>query len=158
MTYQEQLNTLADRSKAAAIALWTRLDDPDDDLDEEVFVPALAASVAAYNGRAQSLARLAFAAQSMMHTGKATAVADLPILEDTDRLHQAAATVLDVAREANDPEAIVGRLGRSEALSTANQTFTAAMKDSPIVERWVRGLSPEACELCQWWYRDGKSW
>ena len=155
VTYQQTLKALAASGEATAVALWRRVDDPTDDFDDEMFTATLGASLAIHNARAQSLSQLAFSAQAMIATGAAVAVAGLPVRDDIARLRAAAATVLDVARDSNDPDAIVGRLGRYEPLTTGHETFDAVITDSNLVDGWTRGVSAGGCELCQEWADDG---
>ena len=79
MTYQQTLKALAASGEATAVALWRRVDDPQDDFDDEMFTATLGASLAIHNARAQSLSQLAFSAQAMIATGTAVAVAGLPV-------------------------------------------------------------------------------
>lgn len=45
------------------------------------------------------------------------------------------------------------------AVSRAGQTARAdALRSSPLVEGWVRGLDSTACQLCVWWWREGRTW
>lgn len=45
------------------------------------------------------------------------------------------------------------------AVSRAGQTARAdALRSSPLVEGWVRGLDSTACQLCVWWWREGRVW
>lgn len=79
------------------------------------------------------------------------------------------ATRLDDARLAGavekifsgDEETILSRMTRlaeSEPTKAAQQAMGAAIKESGAATGWTRGLNAEACELCQWWERDGQVW
>ena len=115
-------------------------------------------SLAGYNGRARSLAATAFAAQASIVTATPTPVTVLPLPDDTDRLAKAATTVLDVARASDVPEAIIGRLGRAEPLNTAARTYSGSLGASPLVEGWTRQMDADPCQLCRWWWREGRVW
>ena len=127
-------------------------------LGDALFAATLAAILAGYNGRATSLAATAFAAQASIVTATPTPVTVLSIPDDTDRLAKAATTVLDVARASDVPEAIIGRLGRSEPLNTAARTYSDNIAASPLVEGWTRHMDADPCQLCKWWWRDGRVW
>lgn len=78
---------------------------------------------------------------------------------DSDRVRRGletivAAGVLDPA----DTEMRVKRFGYSETVESSQRAFGQAMQDSGQVTGWTRGLEPDACELCQWWSRDGRVW
>ncbi len=152
--YQETLLALAAASEAAALALWAQVDQLGDDL----FAAALAAVLATYNGRATSLAVTAFAVQASIATATPIPVKLDSVPDDTGRLAKAAATVLEVARASAAPEAIIGRLGRSEPLNTAARTFSDAIGESALTEGWTRHMDADPCQLCRWWWRDGRVW
>lgn len=134
--YQETLLALAAESEAAAVALWAQVDE----LGDRLFAAALAAILARYNGRAASLAVTAFSAQASIATATPTAVDLLPVADDNERLTKAATTVIDGARKSDVPEAIIGRLARSEPLNTAARTYSDTLATSPLVEGWTRHM------------------
>lgn len=152
--YQVTLLALAAESEAAAIALWAQAEQ----LGDRLFAAALAAVLATYNGRAASLAVTAFAAQASIATGTPTPVAMLPDFGDGDRLAKAATTVTDVARASEVPEKIIGRLARAEPLNTAARTYHDALSRSELVEGWTRHMDDDPCQLCTWWWREGRVW
>lgn len=150
--YQETLLALAAESETAAIALWAQ------QLDDDEFTALLAATVARHNARAAALAETAFAAEATVALRAPVPVIGLPILDDAERLAKAATTVLDTARASEVPEQIVGRLGRAEPLNTAARTYSDAVRESTLTEGWVRGLDADPCQLCRWWWREGRVW
>jgi hypothetical protein len=152
--YQETLLALAAESEAAALALWAQVDQ----LGDRLFAAALAAVLARFNGRAASLAVTAFAAQASILTAQPHPVAVLPDLGKTDRLAKAATTVLEVARDSDVPEKIIARLGRAEPLNTAARTYSNTLSTSPLVEGWTRHMDADPCQLCRWWWREGRVW
>ncbi|CAJ1505668.1 hypothetical protein [[Mycobacterium] burgundiense] len=152
--YQETLLALAIESESAAISLWWQVDDLGDDL----FRASLAAIVATYNARAQSLAEVGFAAEASVATRTAVPVLGLPVRDDTARLAKAATTVLDVARASEVPENIIGRLARAEPLNTAARTYSESVRESTLTEGWTRGMDADPCQLCRWWWREGRTW
>ncbi len=145
---------LAAESEAAALALWARVAERGD----ELFAAALAAILATYTGRAVSLAAVAFSAQASIATGRPVPAVPPAIVGDVDRLAQAAATVIEVARASEVPEAIVGRLARPEPLNTAARTYSGQIRDSELVEGWTRHMDADPCQLCRWWWRNGRVW
>jgi hypothetical protein len=83
--------------------------------------------------------------------------------DDISRLHKAVGTVLTEAAawEAGDtdsPLMRLHRLARSEPLHAGHESASAAMRSHDQVRGWVRQMDANACELCQWWYRDGRTW
>lgn len=157
MTYRDQLVALSEKSETAVIRVYRKY--VAGEISKEATKSLLAAVIAQANSRAVALADLALAAQLMLALGEPVAVAGtVAPLTDTERLIAAAATVLAVAEESESSEAIVGRLGRNEPLSSAAESFSAGMKKNRRVKGWVRDLEPDACQLCEWWWRDGRVW
>ncbi|QZT54606.1 hypothetical protein [Mycolicibacterium austroafricanum] len=152
--YQETLLALAIASESAAIELWWAIDELGDDL----FSASLAAVVAMHNAKAAALAETAFAAEASVAAGTAIPVLGLPIVDDLDRLAKSATTVIDVARASDVPESIVGRLARAEPLNTAARTYSTSVRESTLTRGWTRGMDAAPCQLCQWWWREGRIW
>ena len=119
----------------------------------------MAAAIAQANSRAYALADLSLAATVMLGTGDAVPVVGvLPPYGDTERLSKAATTVLDVAQASDTPEAIVCRLARAEPLESAANAYGQAMQRQPLVEGWTRNMDADPCQLCTWWWREGRVW
>lgn len=145
---------LAAESEAAAIALWAEVSG----LGDPLFVAALAAVVAGYNARAAALAEVAFAAEATVAFQTAVPVIGLPPVDDVERLTKAATTLLDTARASEVPEKIVGRLGRAEPLYTAARTYSDSIRESGLTKGWTRHMDADPCQLCRWWWREGRIW
>lgn len=127
-------------------------------LDEDETVVLIATYIARANGRARMLADNAIALELMAQLGEVVPVAGVPIPDDTDRLLLAAGTVLTVAAKSDVPEAIIARLARSEPLESAAKAYSDAMVRSGRTKGWVRQRSATACQLCTWWWREGRVW
>ena len=152
--YQETLLALAAESEAAAIELWRQVTE----LGDDVFRASLAAILAVFNRRAAALAEVGFAAEATIAARTAVPVLGLAIVDDIDRLKKAAGTVIEVARKSPVPAAIVGRLGRAEPLNTAARTYSDSVRESTLTEGWTRGMDADPCQLCRWWWREGRTW
>lgn len=153
--YQQTLLALAAESESAALELWWQVDQLGDDL----FRAALAAVLATYTGRAASLAATAWSAQASIAVGEAVPVEPIVLPDsDIDRLAKAATTVIVVARASDVPDNIIARLARSEPLKTASETYHRELITSTLVEGWTRQMDPDPCQLCMWWWREGRVW
>ena len=152
--YQLTLLALAAESESAALELWWRVEE----LGDALFQAALTAILAMFNQRAVSLAATAFSAQASIAVGTPVPVAVLAIPDDADRLAKAASTVLEVARVSDVPDSIIARIGRAEPLETAAKAYSGQLANSELVEGWVRSMDPDPCQLCQWWWREGRIW
>ena len=157
MTYRDALVSLSDDCVKQVMGIYALF--VAGTLTEEQTVTAIANIIAVANQRAYALADVALAATIVVQLGQPVAtVGVLPSTSDVDRLTKAAATVLKVAEGSEVPEAIVGRLARAEPLETAAGAYSDAMKASPHVGGWVRNISGGACQLCTWWWREGRVW
>jgi hypothetical protein len=72
----------------------------------------------------------------------------------TDRLGQAAATTTTLLDAAEDPLPRLRRLTVAEHLDSLQQGVVGAY-NAHGVRGYTRGLSANACELCQWLYKGG---
>lgn len=78
---------------------------------------------------------------------------------DSERVRKGLETI--VAAGVLEPDTASTRLkrfGYAETVEASQRAFGQAMKESPHVGGWVRGLEPDACELCVWWAREGRVW
>ena len=93
----------------------------------------------------------------------AQATGTLPVLPtvstkalDPAKVSAAVSTIM-----AGDVEQIPTRLHRmvTGAVNEAAQTTRAtAIRETRTYEGWTRGMDSDACQLCNWWSRDGRVW
>lgn len=154
MTYRDQLQRLGDATAERVVAIVTSWTDGDLTHDEAVAV--IAAVIAKANGQAVALADLSLAATLMLQLGKpVTTQGLLPPADDPARLTRAAITLLAIEGLTQERAA---RLGHSEPLTAAATAYSDAVRDNRLVTGWTRGLSDNACQLCEWWWREGRVW
>ncbi|WP_422748600.1 hypothetical protein ACN27E_09780 [Mycobacterium sp. WMMD1722] len=166
MTYRDELLAVADATEAQAVALYGGflggafgVGASGITYTAGEFVAFLASLIAQANSTVYALADLSVSASIMLATAEPVPVLGLtPPVEDLPRLTKAAETVLEVADESPVPDKIIRRLARSEPLETAARAISEAMDRQPAVTGWVRDISGGACQLCQWWARDGRVW
>lgn len=82
---------------------------------------------------------------------------------DQSRLRNAVETIaadLDMADIESVAQLItrIERLARAEAIEAAQTGYGKAMARSKKVQGWKRGLEADACQLCTWWWREGRIW
>lgn len=68
----------------------------------------------------------------------------------------AAATVVAGPRE--QVAARLARLSRGAVTQAAQNARQAALQGSGLVEGWTRGVDSTSCQLCVWWWREGRVW
>lgn len=157
MSYRDELLALGERSEKALVEIYRRY--AQGLIDRETAVTIIADLLGAANSQAAALADVALAAQLMVDVQQPVATAGIvrPI-SDTERLAKAAGTLLTVADASDVPEAIVARIARAEPYEASQRAFTEAVEKSGLTRGWIRGLEPDACQLCRWWWRDGRVW
>ena len=166
MTYQDQTADLAEGVSAqvvAALAAYAA-----GTLTAEAFVAVVAAYVAAGNSAGAALGDLSLAAAVTLALGAAVAPQGItPPATDPERLTKAATKILDdLDRDrTEDPDAALAaaqmrfrRLAEAEIHQAVAQAYDTALKGSRHVTGWTRGLEPNACQLCTWWWRNGQVW
>lgn len=157
MSYRDELIDLGAKSEKVLVDVYRRF--TGGLIDRETTVTIIADVLAAANSRAVAMADLALASQLMVDVQRPVAVAGvMRPADDAQRLAKAAATVLVTAEASDVPEAIVGRLGRAEPFTASQEAFNEAVEKSGITKGWIRGISPNCCQLCRWWWRDGRVW
>lgn len=50
------------------------------------------------------------------------------------------------------------RLARGAVARAGQDGRETALRQSPLVTGWTRGLDSTACQLCVWWWREGRVW
>lgn len=145
----------------------------------------IAAAVNRANATAVSLADVWLAVQIEELAGQPVPTVGVLPVDSSERLLKAATTVLQTSQSAmfSDPssnsrqESVTAdqgtetenlantpdmrrleRLARSEVFETAQQATHDAMQKQPLVEGWVRHMDADPCQLCRWWWRDGRIW
>ena len=75
---------------------------------------------------------------------------------DLDRLRAAAGTVLELSQD--DPAGRLRRLALAETTESAADAYSRALTADARVSGWRRALDTDACQLCRWWWREGRVW
>ena len=128
-------------------------------IDRAALIALSARIIAEANATAVGVADLAFSAELT----RATATVQLPNgrlprAYDQARLERGFSTLLDAASDGEDVTARLERFASAEPLSAATDTYAANVQDTPTVEGWVRQLDADPCQLCRWWWREGRVW
>ncbi len=133
-------------------------------LTAEALVAVVAAYVAAGNAGAAALGDLALAAAVTLTTGiPAAPIGTTRPLDEPARLTRSAATIL-ADLDAADSKSLEAaqmryqRLAEAEVRKAVADAYADALAASDAVVGWTRGLEPEACQLCRWWWREGRVW
>lgn len=165
MSYQDQTGELSAQVQGqvlTALAAYAA-----GQLTAEALVAVVAAFLAAGNTGAAALGDLALAAAVTLATGTPAApIGTTRPADEPERLTRSAQTILDDL----DPTDTVSldaaqrryqRLAEAEVRKAVAEAYAEALAvagGSGDVIGWTRGLEPEACQLCRWWWREGRVW
>lgn len=180
--YQASTEALAAAAQAQALSVYTAYQAGR--IAREQAISLIAAVVNTANAAAVSLADIGLSLQIEQATGIPTPPTGIAPADATERLGKAVDTVLDeeppataeqpaeiaeleeVSTEPDSPEPPkpdtqkmrIERLARSEPLETAQNATIDAIQQQPLVEGWTRQMDADPCQLCRWWWREGRIW
>ncbi len=150
MSYEATIKGLSAKTAQLVGELWQAVENGLLTRDEFTVMAADVVAVARLRGAAAAQATLrayleVAAGQVLAVTGAASA--------DRARLLTALGTIL-----ASDHDTLMQltRLAGNEPSDAAASAYHQAMQDSPAVSGWRRGLEGDACQLCRWWWREGR--
>lgn len=156
MTFRTELVELGERAERSVLGVYRRY--LDGTITEGMAVELLATLVQKFNLQAATLADVSLAATLMAETAAPVPVTAAAPVVELERLAKAAGTVLTVAEASEVPEAIVGRLARAETFTAGQTAYSDGIASSKATKGWTRGISPQCCQLCRWWWREGRVW
>lgn len=156
MTFTDHLTTVGRTAEDAVIAIYRRF--LDGQIERALAVELIAVQVERHRLKGAALADAGLASVLSVETGTPVPVVSTPPPAATDRLVKAAVTVLEVAELSDVPEQIMARLARAETYEAAQDAYAEGIKSSELTEGWTRGLEANSCQLCVWWWREGRVW
>jgi hypothetical protein len=158
--YQVQTEALAATTERQALVIYAALQAGKISLDTAVQL--VATLINRSNAAATTLADVFLALQIEQGSGEPTPAVGLLPRDDADRLVKAANTILAAPEpaggEPDQPTMRLQRLAHSEPLETAQYATHDAMQQQPLVEGWTRAMDADPCQLCRWWWREGRIW
>lgn len=159
MSFQSDLVALAKRTGAMATQL---LETPG--LSDTARAELSALLIAQANAEAYALAELSLElletvleVEQVLERVSVSPVGARRYLEEqeTGKILQAVTTAL------SDPDSAgmrLERLARSEVLRAGQDGLDDTIATMEHAVGWERELEPDGCELCRWWWRDGRVW
>ncbi|MBX7452287.1 hypothetical protein GR927_30245 [Mycolicibacterium sp. 3033] len=155
--YQLQTEELAARTAVQVASINAALQAGDLTVPDAEFL--IASVVDAANNLAALLADQYVSVMVETATGTATPSTGVSPTGNEERLKKAVSTVLTEDDEAvPDVVTRLQRLARSEPLETGQRAVTAVIADYPHIEGWTRHMDGDPCQLCRWWWREGRIW
>ena len=151
MSFEKALGSLTGKVQARAEKLLDAFESGQISLG--TFITAMADVVS--QARAQGATYAVSVLRDYVETALQAPVAVSPSMPpaDIDRLEGAVVTILGSDQ---DTRMQIVRLATGETLEAAHKAYGDTMEQLPMVKGWTRGLDSAACELCQWWWREGR--
>lgn len=151
MSFETALGSLTGQVRARAERLLDAFDAGD--ISQGTFITAMADVVAQARGQGATYAVAVL--RDYVETSLQAPIAVSPAMPpaDIDRLETAVVTILGSEQ---DTRMQIVRLATGETLDAAHQAYGDTMAELPMVKGWTRGVDSAACELCQWWGREGR--
>lgn len=155
--FQEQLIQRAERAADGITKLWEREQGRAGIGETRV---RAARQIAAQNGQAWNLATIAENVDAYGLTGHPSTFTYGPVdphYTDLHRLHRAVVTAT-ADPDQYDVLMRLARLARAEYGEAGQRGYQKALQADTRIRGWTRGLEPDACQLCRWWWREGRVW
>lgn len=157
MSYHDVLKGLTGDAKKLVNAAFLKL--RQGKITDAQFVQLASGIVARANVQATALAEQSLAATLTQKTADVSTTFGLPaVTADQDRLAKGFETLLTDWNAGGDIDNRLERFAASEPYTTAQLIYTEGIKTSHVTEGWTRRLDAGACQLCRWWWRDGRVW
>lgn len=157
MSYEDTLGQLTAGLQRILEQVWQAVERGD--LTTADFERLAAQIIAGTNSQAFTMGELSIRAYIESETGVPTPIptapAPAPHVVDLDRLGMAMATI--VASDL-DTTMQLARIAAGEPTDAAARGASDAMQRTEAVSGWKRGLEAKACQLCVWWWREGRIW
>lgn len=152
-----RLHELGERTARQVLALLDQLDAGVLQLSQ---VPELAAVLVKLGADQAAGLAVAELVQHMAEAGvppaRLPSVAGVTAHSTLSGAETAAATVVAGPRE--QVAARLARLSRGAVSRAAQNAREAALQGSGLVQGWTRGVDSTSCQLCVWWWREGRVW
>lgn len=104
--------------------------------------------------------QLAYAEYAAAMTGEAPPVIATAQQAVQHNQRTIAAKSIDTVMSGPDNE-LAGRLlqvGENLPVQAVQNSYAESLRADSRVEGWERGLEPDGCQLCVWWWRNGRVW
>lgn len=157
MSYQRNLERLRESTDRDVMQAWRAYGLGR--ITRAQFVQLASAIILTANGRASALADLTIATELTRLSGSIQApTGALPSGYDQGVFAEGVSTLLEASEAGEDITACLSRLALNAPLDAATDVYGQGVAGSRIVEGWVRQMDADPCQLCRWWWREGRVW
>lgn len=156
MSYQEALENIGEVSSREMLARYE--DYRAGRITLQQFKDMAITVIALANEQGRIMAELSYSAwlQSTGREPYTVAAAAVGHYRNTERMGKAIDTIMGGVEDTADMR--LQRLAYGESVESSQRAFHSAMETDEVAGGWVRGLDSKPCQLCRWWYRDGRVW
>lgn len=156
MSYRDMLVKLGDTTEEKVLAVYRLFDAGD--LSRFDAIALMSTLIGKAQATAIVLAESSLAAELILSTAEAVPVVATAVRGDVVAVRQAVITTLGTAATTPDIEGRIARMARGITYRAAADAYSDGVKKSPRTEGWIRDLEPDACQMCTWWWREGRVW
>lgn len=153
--YQAHTETLAAAAQSQALAVYAAYQAGR--LTRAEAVSVIAAVINGANASAVALADAGLSVQIEYATGQPAPATGITPTDAAERLQKAVDSILD-EEQPDNTQMRIERLARAEPLEAAQNATIDAIQHQPLVEGWTRQMDADPCQLCRWWWREGRIW
>jgi hypothetical protein len=155
--YQDSLDALRTTTDRQVSAAWRAL--KSGALTEPQFVELSTAYIVRANNAAAAIADLSLSVELLRITGETYApLGVMPRSYDAKVTARGMKSLLKESSTGVDIDERLSRFAKSAPLDAATNAYGQAIAQSTAVEGYVRQMDGDPCQLCRWWYRDGRVW
>ena len=156
MSYRDILVNLGDTTEAKVLKVYALMDAGKLTYIEAVGV--MSTLIGKAQARAVALAETSLAAELTLRTLTPVAVVATSVAPNMTKVRGAVRVVLATTASTPDPAGRIARMVRGITYKAASDAYSEGISKSALVEGWSRGLEPDACQMCRWWWREGRVW
>lgn len=156
MSYRDILVKLGDQTVEKVLRVYTLMQAGEVTYLEAVGL--MSVLIGKSQARAVALAETSLAAELTLGTRTAVGIMPTGVVPNMTKLRGGARVVLATVDSTPDPEGRIERMARNLTYEAGGSAYSKGIKRSSLVEGWTRNLEPDACQLCVWWWREGRTW
>lgn len=156
MSYRDLLVKLGDTTSEKVLNIYRLMDAGD--ITRFDAIALMSTLIGKSQAKAIALAETSLAAELTLALLEPVPVVATPIKPDTTAVRGAVITTLGTAKSTPDIEARLERVVRGITYKAATDAYSHGVSRSKRVKGWTRDLEPGACEMCVWWWREGRTW
>ena len=158
LRFEDMLERLGDQARKSVISTYSLYQDGL--IAEKTFIDVASELVQHTTERGYTYGQLSYDQVSAIIKDMPPEPERLPLVPQPDTSKESISQSIETIL-AGDPEQInmrLARLGYSVAIEEAQRGYGDALRNDSWGDGWTRGMDDHACQLCEWWSRDGRIW